>query len=190
MQSIRNCAILAPILMAFLFGCDKSPSGSGPAKPAASASKASFGPESSAVSPSLKEGWCAGHGVPESVCTRCHDKLIEQFKKAGDWCAEHGLPESQCAKCHPEVTAKWAALKPKESDSEAPSEPRPDAKPATTQTAFGPESSAIKPVMDEGWCAGHGVPESVCTRCHKKLIEKFKEGHDWCAEHELPESQC
>lgn len=40
------------------------------------------------------------------------------------------------------------------------------------------------------WCAGHGVPESKCTLCHPKLIQKFKKSGDWCAAHKLPESVC
>ncbi len=44
--------------------------------------------------------WCAGHGVPESACTKCNPALVEKFKAKGDWCAEHALPESQCVKCN------------------------------------------------------------------------------------------
>lgn len=50
--------------------------------------------------------WCAGHGVPESACTRCNPDLIAKFREKGDWCAEHALPESQCVKCNPEVAAQ------------------------------------------------------------------------------------
>lgn len=56
--------------------------------------------------------WCAEHGVPEAVCTRCNAGLIDGFKAKKDWCAEHGLPESQCVPCNPEVEAKWKALAP------------------------------------------------------------------------------
>ena len=45
--------------------------------------------------------WCRGHGVPESLCTRCNPALIATFKESGDWCAGHGLPESQCLICNP-----------------------------------------------------------------------------------------
>lgn len=69
-----------------------------------------LGPESSPIKPTLDQGWCGGHGVPESVCTRCNGSLVETFKSAGDWCAEHGLPESQCLVCHPELEAKWQKL--------------------------------------------------------------------------------
>jgi len=62
------------------------------------------------------DDWCAEHGVPESVCTRCDPGLAAKFKAADDWCAEHGLPESQCALCDPAVKTKWAALRPRASD--------------------------------------------------------------------------
>ena len=56
--------------------------------------------------------WCAEHGVPEAVCTRCDASLIEGFKAKQDWCAEHALPESQCVACNPQVEAKWKAMAP------------------------------------------------------------------------------
>lgn len=58
--------------------------------------------------------WCPEHGVPESICTRCNQSLIEGFKKNGDWCKEHNLPESQCTECHPELKAKFEAMRQKE----------------------------------------------------------------------------
>ncbi|HEY4232051.1 MAG TPA: RND transporter [Lacipirellulaceae bacterium] len=54
--------------------------------------------------------WCAEHGVPEEVCTRCNPKLVSDFKAKGDWCKEHDCPESQCFVCHPEKEAEFAAL--------------------------------------------------------------------------------
>src|SRR5207244_12907042 len=54
--------------------------------------------------------WCAEHGVPEEVCTRCNAKLVAEFKAKGDWCKEHECPESQCFICHPEKEAEFAAL--------------------------------------------------------------------------------
>ncbi len=77
-----------------------------------------LGPESSPIEPTLDQGWCGGHGVPESVCTRCNGTLTETFKSAGDWCAEHELPESQCFVCNPEVEAKWKKLDPSASPDE------------------------------------------------------------------------
>ncbi len=57
--------------------------------------------------------WCREHGVPESVCTRCNESLVEQFKESGDWCDGHGLPESQCTACNPELVEKFKAMAPK-----------------------------------------------------------------------------
>ena len=56
--------------------------------------------------------WCAEHGVPESICTRCHPKLIADFKQKGDWCKDHNLPKSQCIQCDPGIKAKLEAMKP------------------------------------------------------------------------------
>jgi cobalt-zinc-cadmium efflux system membrane fusion protein len=53
--------------------------------------------------------WCAEHGVPEEVCTRCDPSLVAEFKEKGDWCEEHDLPDSQCFIHHPENEAKFAA---------------------------------------------------------------------------------
>lgn len=46
--------------------------------------------------------WCVGHGLPESMCTKCNPQLTAKFKAAGDWCAAHGFPESACPSCHPQ----------------------------------------------------------------------------------------
>ncbi len=61
--------------------------------------------------PALLEtrGWCAGHGVPEALCTRCHRDLIPAFRAKGDWCAEHALPETQCARCDPRLAVTGPA---------------------------------------------------------------------------------
>lgn len=40
------------------------------------------------------------------------------------------------------------------------------------------------------WCVGHDVPESMCTKCHKVLIARYKEVGDYCEEHAFPESVC
>jgi hypothetical protein len=61
--------------------------------------------------------WCAEHGVPESVCTRCNDELVAGFKAKGDWCAKHGLPTSQCVACDPSLEAKLRAAAPPEADA-------------------------------------------------------------------------
>jgi cobalt-zinc-cadmium efflux system membrane fusion protein len=114
--------------------------------------------------------WCGGHGVPESVCTRCNADLIPAFKAKGDWCKEHDLPNSQCVKCNPELKAEFEAMDPRK-------KPAPTTAPATTQAAV-------------DWCKEHGVPESVCTRCNPDLIPAFKAKSDWCNGHSVPESQC
>lgn len=204
--SLRTAWPVVLLVAALSGGCDRKESSKPADKPTKTTAKtASFGPESSAIAPTLEKGWCGGHGVPESVCARCDKSLADTFKKAGDWCSQHGLPESQCTKCHPEVAAKWAALKPagkagSEEHGAAPASARPstdakpsdgDAKPtASGKPVFGPDTSPIKPTLENGWCKGHGVPESVCTRCDDSLIPKFKAAGDWCEEHNLPETQC
>lgn len=129
----------------------------------------------------MDQGWCGGHGVPESVCTRCNDALVARFKEAGDWCVEHDLPESQCETCHPDVTAKWAAL-------------NPEADPPKSEALEGSESAAKNrdenPIDPGPWCFDHGVPKAVCTRCDPTLIPRFKAARDWCGEHGVPDSQC
>lgn len=190
---------VAMLSLLLFTACDKSPTEATTAR-AASGSNVSrqqseskhgrggatgpIGPQTSPVAPTLDKGWCGGHGVPESVCTRCNGSLIPQFKEAGDWCAEHGLPESQCELCNPGVAARWAKLDPSKQNTE-PSDSEHRAAPA-----LGPETSPVAPTLDKGWCGGHGVPESVCTRCNSSLISEFKNAGDWCAEHGLPESQC
>jgi membrane fusion protein, heavy metal efflux system len=46
-------------------------------------------------------GWCHGHDLPESYCTKCHPELVEKYKEAGDWCDEHEFPKSACPECNP-----------------------------------------------------------------------------------------
>ncbi len=170
------CIALVAAAAALLAACDGQDMHGAAARGAA---RAPLGPASSVITPTLDDGWCGGHGVPESVCTRCNGSLIARFKQAGDWCAEHELPESQCVKCHPEVARRWAALDP-------------DAKPAAEQPAapIAEPVAAASPSPPDRWCFDHGVLKDVCTRCDPSLIERFKEANDWCGEHGLPESQC
>lgn len=100
-----------------LVGC---PSETPPAQPSAPAQPAQPGGEHGAA-PAAPTGpvtrvtakdWCAEHGVPENVCTRCNASLIEGFKAKQDWCAGHNMPESQCIACNPEVEARWKAMAP------------------------------------------------------------------------------
>jgi membrane fusion protein, heavy metal efflux system len=115
-------ALLAVALALAGGGCKSKNDAPKPAEPAAreqgqageGEAAPNVGPETSGVKIDLSKGWCNSHGVPESVCTRCDESLVAQFKAAGDWCSGHNLPESQCVKCNPQVKAKWAALKPKE----------------------------------------------------------------------------
>ncbi|MHC4697756.1 MAG: hypothetical protein ACYTFA_13560, partial [Planctomycetota bacterium] len=153
---------LAIVVLATLGGCKKEreqtePDSSDPQVALTTASV--LGPESSPVEIDMSKGWCGGHGVPESVCTRCDPSLILRFKAANDWCGGHDLPESQCILCNPEVKARWEAINPRHND---------------TPSVLGPESSPVEIDMAKGWCGGHGVPESVCTRCDPSLIPRFK----------------
>ena len=86
-RSLPPIAFLTGI--AALGGCRESTTPtSNTGQPSTTAPRgAKIGPETSAVPIDLTKGWCAGHGVPESVCTRCNSSLIPQFKAAGDWCA-------------------------------------------------------------------------------------------------------
>ena len=63
-------------------------------------------------------------------------------------------------------------------------EPAAQTKPTNTQTAAAPVEAAAD------WCGEHEIPESICTKCNKKLIADFKKKGDWCKEHDLPESHC
>jgi cobalt-zinc-cadmium efflux system membrane fusion protein len=56
-------------------------------------------------------GFCAGHGVPEAVCTKCRDDLEAAFRAENDWCAGHDVPESQCEACNPGVLDKYESSK-------------------------------------------------------------------------------
>lgn len=134
-------------------GCDRAGSGAGQAVKAISGP---FGPESSPVAPVLDKGWCGGHGVPESVCTRCDSSLIAKFKEGGDWCSAHDLPETQCTKCHPEVAAKWAALNPN-----APPAGDQQAAPAPPSTNSAPPSAIV--VEHNGRQFASGESDPLCT---------------------------
>jgi len=152
--------------------------------------------------------WCAGHGLPESMCTKCNPELIAGFKESGDWCAGHGypesacptcnpmtppgeavvvdwcgghsLPESMCTKCNPELTAGFKAAGDWCGEHGYPESACPTCNPMT------PPGEAV--VVD--WCTGHGLPESMCTKCNPELIAGFQESGDWCGEHGYPESAC
>ncbi len=186
-------AVCAGVMLALVVasGCDETGElhdQRNSAAPAKLVSNADFGPDTSAVPIDMSAGWCNGHGVPESVCTRCDSSLIAKFKDGRDWCGAHGLPETQCTICNPEVRERWAALNPAGA-TDVPDGTVSTAASENARPLPGPASSAVEPTLDQGWCNGHGVPESVCTRCGASA-EAFKEAGDWCAEHDLPESQC
>ncbi len=186
----RVAFIAATLALAVLGGCsekgeqEERKSSEPPTTPATASV---VGPDTSAVPVDMSKGWCAGHGVPESVCTRCNSSLVAKFKDGQDWCAEHDLPESQCTNCNPAVRERWAALNP--ANATKPTRARNSIAEKNAQPPLGPASSPVEPTLDQGWCNGHGVPESVCTRCGASPA-KFKEAGDWCEEHDLPESQC
>lgn len=174
--------LLAAALPSFA-GCKKGEESQNETAAAATVNAVTpFGPDTSPIPPDLSKGWCSGHGVPESVCTRCDDSLIEKFKAAGDWCKEHGLPETQCVKCHPDVKERWDKLNPNKGSGNAP--------PSDEQHGALPSPPALVPQATGETCEAHGIPRDVCTRCTPQLVGSFKKTGDWCAEHEVPESQC
>lgn len=179
----RSGVAFAIVLMTALGGC-KEDTGqtdhSGGGTEAVTTAASDLGPGSSPIAIDMSLGWCGGHGVPESVCTRCDASLIPQFKAANDWCKGHDLPESQCVLCNPAVAERWAALNPSLNGSE-------EAGLDADETEWAIDNADL---VRERWCAEHGVPESVCTRCNAALIPAFKARSDWCDEHGLPESQC
>ena len=136
-------------------------------------------------SPELIEtmGFCAGHGVPEALCSQCRGDLEGFFRAQNDWCSGHGLPESQCEACNPGVLDQWKHMAGEVDTSEV-AGPCPEHK--VQDCPFCQPS-----LMEEmGFCKGHGVPEAVCTKCRDDLEGAFRSEGDWCDEHGLPESHC
>lgn len=105
MTNPRIALIAVALLGLTLFACEKKQE---------SAKNTSGKTQTTAAAEPAAVDWCAEHGVPESVCTRCNKKLIAEFKKKGDWCKEHDLPESHCIECNPELKEKFEAMAPKE----------------------------------------------------------------------------
>ncbi len=100
--------------------------------------------------------WCAGHGLPESMCTKCNPSLVERFKEAGDWCAGHGFPESACPSCNP-MQPPGAAEHPDWcAEHGRPESKCPDSTPALVER--------FKETGD--WCVEHALPESACPSCN------------------------
>ncbi|MBX3465497.1 MAG: hypothetical protein KF878_01195 [Planctomycetes bacterium] len=111
----RSFAVFAVSLALLVTGCPAET----PSAPAPAATTPATPTGTSAATPATGSGthvstgeWCAPHGVPEAVCTRCNASLIDSYKAKKDWCAEHTMPESQCIACNPEVEAKWKAMAP------------------------------------------------------------------------------
>ncbi len=128
-------------------------------------------------------GFCAEHGVPEAICTKCRSDLEAMYRAENDWCGGHNLPESQCEACNPGVLDKWKHMGEQQTQSSA-SDPCTD-----HQIQNCPFCSPE--VMDlMGFCGGHGVPEAVCTQCRTDLEQAFRSEGDWCEAHGLPESHC
>ncbi len=148
-------------------------------------------PPPPAVAPQVADpaDWCGGHGLPESMCTKCNPELLEGFQASGDWCAEHELPESVCPVCNPMLPPGSAV----HDDHDRDDHDRDD------HDDHGHADGHVEPVDSAGlgrigdpidWCAEHGLPESMCTLCNPELTAGFQASGDWCAEHALPESVC
>jgi hypothetical protein len=99
----RKSSVLVGVVVAIgMSGCGES---------ASESSSTEVVSDQVSVAGHTHEGWwCAEHGVPEEVCTRCDPKLVADFKARGDWCEAHDRPESQCFICHPEKKAEFIAL--------------------------------------------------------------------------------
>lgn len=96
--------------------------------------------------------FCKEHGVPEKYCTLCHEELAGSLTL----CKEHGnLPEEICTKCHPEVAEEYNLEMC----------PKGHGLPKAFCIACGKGSSASAAVPDDGWCATHNRPESLCAEC-------------------------
>ena len=96
--------------------------------------------------------FCKEHGVPEKFCTLCHEELVDTLQM----CAEHGnIPEDICTQCHPEVEKKYNL------------EMCPEGHGLPKEFCFkcGKATSASAGLPDDGWCATHNKPESLCLEC-------------------------
>ena len=103
MRAALIATFAIPIFLAA--GCDPKggPEQATSGAVSAPASNTAAGHAPAGAKPGSHEDWCGGHGVPESMCTRCNPSLIPAFKATGDWCEEHALPESQCLICNPDL---------------------------------------------------------------------------------------
>ena len=113
-KRLKMRSIVIMLAIGAVAGCgDSGKNHDAPAKANPEAAPATSPPRTPLVTKKQVADWCVEHGVPESICTRCNESLIEGYKAKADWCQEHGLPESQCFTCHPDLEAKFKALAPK-----------------------------------------------------------------------------
>ncbi len=111
------------------------------------------------------DDWCAGHALPESMCTKCNPQLVEGYRSAGDWCSAHQFPESVCPICHPLSAPSAPARLPGGGDW-CPEHRLPESQCTTCNPALRPR------FIEAGdWCAEHEFPESVCPICHPSAAE-------------------
>ncbi len=160
--------------------------------------------------------WCAGHDLPESMCSVCNPGLIAGFKQAGNWCGEHGFPESACPQCNP-ITPPPSTLAGVDPADWCEGHDLPESMCSVCNPGLiagfkqagnwcgehgfpesacpqcnpiTPPPSTLAGVDPADWCAGHDLPESMCSVCNPGLIPGFKQAGDWCIEHGFPESAC
>ncbi len=102
--------------------------------------------------------WCGGHGLPESMCTKCNRSLIPHFQATGDWCEEHGFPESVCPVCNPQTPPGGGTLPVADWCLE-------HGLPESQCTKCSPDLVGQFQATGD-WCPEHGFPESVCPICN------------------------
>jgi hypothetical protein len=103
LSTIASAALMFGVLVTL--GCNQ------PGKGDAKAEKKADGKKEVAKEETKHEGWwCEEHGVPESMCSLCSQKVAAQCKKDGDWCKIHNRAQSQCFKCDPTKYAKYEAM--------------------------------------------------------------------------------
>jgi cobalt-zinc-cadmium efflux system membrane fusion protein len=101
--------------------------------------------------------YCKEHGVPEKFCTLCHEELAKTLLL----CKEHGdIPEDICTLCHPEAEAKYNIEMCKNHGLP---------KHFCAECGKGPSALRVQP--DDGWCAVHDKPESLCDACLQAKAE-------------------
>lgn len=106
--------------------------------------------------------WCAGHGLPESKCTKCNPELTAGFKEAGDWCEDHKFPESACPVCNPQAPpASAMEVRHGTADDWCAGHGLPE----SMCTKCNPELTEAF-VAAGDWCSAHGFPSSACPSCN------------------------